>query len=553
MINIKRLQLVFLIFATVGFFSAVAPLTFDLTSLFSEDILETINTRATVSSAIATSIAILLAIFATFLLVKVESADFKAVEKAKTDVIELANCLKLLYRAQAHGALPNDLKVVCKEQIIRFLISTSAFSFDCWITNEKNKRNKQLEWGVFFNELIFILSDLKEKAKETNNETLNCSLQLYGVIELLESLRKEDIQEIVKYLENTGAAMAAFKETNLMTPLHKATALLERVKLTYFKDIDELIQGFDLVTGKEKSFNQELLLAFYDENKVWISDKLSKKVGVDDEVELKDLKEEDLRKVERKVLNNIATELYMQLMGSPDKDIKQTVFFDIFTREKSKDEYYETVHGYLRAFFQEGDWQDYSDNPGVCKMEGLLIQLYLDALLDTSISCFKAADIKETLTNFCNLDGDESIKKRYIALSFTSDFEKIKIPDALISLIKNLTRRQGLINNTKNKAEIVDVIQCAGIDVDIEELVPKSGSIMELPTLDEKIELLRLLDCKFGYSNKVCLESFIYERAREHESYCEMSKFDEYGELDDMRKAELKKFPSLLKFNVKEM
>ena len=539
--NIKGLKIGFLCFAIVGFMLAVSP----LFPWFFPSITD-ISTRADLSSALATSIAIILAIIATFLLVKVESTEFKAIERVKADTIQLAGCLKTLYQLQYFNDYSSETTKPYEQQISTFLSSTSAFAFDCWITQEDKE-----EWKDFSIDLLFISTGCDEKDPKPYH------LKTFGLIQLLESLLEKDILSIVKNLSDTNTAMETFKKSNARTPLHSATKIMFRAYKQQKYGLENLLTPIKSVLEKSINLHPEqpqgnakrLLLAFYNDDKVWIGNNLNTETKLTNSSELKEtITKISFGEVEDDILNSLADELYINLIDSEKAHINYSGFFEKFERIVSQEKYYQILHDYFKSYFNENSHLDLGDNARLNRMKGLLFDLYIDGFnyfieLNTDTV---TSEMHLTLAEFfpddfkTNEVSIESIKKKYLE-TLSHDYRK-DVSNDFKELLESLNLH-GLIH--KPSIKILEIINASPFKGAFSNLAfIETLKTKEYLSVDEEISTLKHLYTISGHAQFVSLETFIYRSYKNSIEYK-----DEYDISDEVASA--KKLSDLLKFSLK--
>jgi hypothetical protein len=421
--SIKSMKIVFVCIATVGFVLAIIPLLPiplpEYPNFGSQDTILDLPKRANITSAIATSIAILLAIIATYLLVRVEGAEFKSIEKVKSDTILLANSLKILHLLHTQNSNDEELTRPYKQQITEFLTSTSSFAFDCWITQKEHSKSDHENWSNFHEDLLFISSyeyakdkdkdakdkDAKDKDAKDKDEDENKKKYgrvLFKLISLLENIDDAHILAIIKNLNDTTRAMEIFKKSNENTPIHIIKNQLRQCK--YYEKLNDrqnLLTFVKYVLKKSEDKTSQLLLAAYEEDNIWLTDNKIDNIN--------------LRLTEKHVLNEIASLLYKELMRDEKNCIEESGFFDIYQRKKNKNETDEELLNYFvdicccenglashssgRVNFSYSEHLEWciAENKGFLKQEFKALSFFLKAEPNSHISKKLQAAITEAI------------------------------------------------------------------------------------------------------------------------------------------------------------
>lgn len=533
----------FIGFALLGFVAAIAPL---LPFTFIDyDTIAGLGARANLSSALATSIAIILAIIATFLLVKVESTEFKAIERVKADTIQLASCLKTIYQLQNLDDNSSETTKPYEQQVTEFLLSTSAFAFDCWITQKDNQ-----DWKDFSIDLLFI---------STGRDQGN--LKTFGAIQLLESLLEKDILDIVKNLNDTNTAMETFKKSNTKTPLHSATKIMFQAHKEEKYRLPDLLIPTKSVLEKSINANPEhieanakrLLLAFYNDDKVWISNNLDTEIKLNNGNELNTtIKSMSFNNVEAPILNSLANDLYVHLMDLKTPHIDYSGFYERFERQIPQKEYFRIMHDYFKSYLSENSQLDIGDNARLNRMKGLLLNLYLESFNHASElnSDVTPSEIQSTLAKyfpdeFKNNDASiEIIKKKYLKVLSQDGCKEEGLSIDFKELLKSL-KLHGLIH--KPNIKTLQIINKSRYKDGFASLAfSEVLRTKEYLSLDEKISIIKHLYMISGHAKFVSLDTLIYEGYK----ISIKNKDEQYISNEDVSAM---KFSKLMKFHLKAL
>ena len=180
-----------------------------------------LSTRATLSSAISTSFALVSGIIAIIIVTKVSSSDYKAEQDLKADTARLLASLRSIMTKGAVRSLkpPGAKKSPDFKQELKvvndFLSSTTAFAYWSWEGyKSKGKEGQPEPWRHFFLYLIDILD-----SDDNYRKMMDCAV---AIEELLTSLSKHDIRSIGRYISDIEEAVGDFKESRQHSILIKA-------------------------------------------------------------------------------------------------------------------------------------------------------------------------------------------------------------------------------------------------------------------------------------------------------------------------------------------
>jgi hypothetical protein len=182
-----------------------------------------LSNRATVSSAVSTTFALISGVIAILVTARVSSTDYQAEQNVKADTAKLLASLRSIMlkgalfsqKAAKTNAAPdftNELK-----SINEFLSSTTAFAFWSWEGYKSALAEERPEsWRLFFMYLAELL-DSKDNFR-------NMISRAVEIETLLTSLTKKDIRRISQYTSDLAKAVGKFQESRTNSLLINAVA-----------------------------------------------------------------------------------------------------------------------------------------------------------------------------------------------------------------------------------------------------------------------------------------------------------------------------------------
>ena len=220
---------------------------------------EELSERATLSTAISTSFALVSGIVAILATAWISSSDYQAEEAVKADTTKLLACLRsIMLKGAVLSQRPddNDLPLDFKQEleiIEHFLLSTTAFAYWSWegYKSEASEGSSE-EWRVFFLYLVDILG-----TKPQNYRSMIA--RAVSIEKLLTSLKEEDIRKVSSYLTNLSEAAGKFRESR------EKSVLINAVSSIYGQKRDSDITCRMFLHLKRKGVqdpNIDLFLAF---------------------------------------------------------------------------------------------------------------------------------------------------------------------------------------------------------------------------------------------------------------------------------------------------
>lgn len=196
----------------LSIFSAIAGLAILMAPLFLGTDKIAFGNASELASAVATTAVLLVGILAVTVVVSVESAEFKATEQVKTDLLSLAATLSSIMRkvcaAEKIDKTRPDLEVESNE-FSRFSAGITALALQSWASKSpKGKDGKELNFLQFF--VCLGKGTLVLRSPEQHNLNTRVCADLFAPMYLLLSdLSEKNVLEISKQIADIDSAISS--------------------------------------------------------------------------------------------------------------------------------------------------------------------------------------------------------------------------------------------------------------------------------------------------------------------------------------------------------
>lgn len=218
-----------------------------------------LSNRATVSSAISTSFALVSGIIAILIVTMVSSSDYKAEQDVKADTARLLASLRsIMAKGAVRSQKPPDAKKSpdFKQElkvVNDFLSSTTAFAYWSWEGyKSKGMEGRPEQWRVFFLYLIDIL--------DSDDNYHKMMARAVAIEKLLTSLSKHDIRSIGRYISDLEEAVGDFKVSR------QNSVLINAINEIYDEPMDHKMTYRKFLHLKDKGIkdpNIDMFLAIF--------------------------------------------------------------------------------------------------------------------------------------------------------------------------------------------------------------------------------------------------------------------------------------------------
>jgi hypothetical protein len=168
-----------------------------------------IQNRAAVSQALSVALALVVGMIAIIITAGVESSEYRAREKLKSDIASLIAALQSIYLKTANFLASSELRIERPnfkselKTIGEFVCSTSGFAFFCWAAEKSKQAGKGRPefWRLFFYDLSWLQMRSGSELIQFVQAARPGSGSGNDPLHLLFLLTKKDLRAILKYLD----------------------------------------------------------------------------------------------------------------------------------------------------------------------------------------------------------------------------------------------------------------------------------------------------------------------------------------------------------------
>ena len=197
---------------TLSIFSAIIAIIILLMPALLGEQKFALGNAAEVASAVATTAVLLVGILAITIVVAVESAEFKATEQVKVDLLSLAATISSIMRkVGASKGLNSEVASLEFEsnELQKFSAGVTALALQSWSAKDrKSKDGKNINLLFFFVCLVQGIMILRTSEK-SKLDTTNCAQFFAPMYIVLAQLTEAHVLEIAKEISNINNAVSA--------------------------------------------------------------------------------------------------------------------------------------------------------------------------------------------------------------------------------------------------------------------------------------------------------------------------------------------------------